>query len=343
MNILYPLKIDSYWPIGTIHREIGKRIQHDVTAFVSKKDNIFDYEDVEVIPISGNKLEKALKYSLESLNASEYDVIHTGPRNYNVITGLRQIGTSTIHIHTIHNAKWGIDRGISPFVCRRTLVSLCDQLTTVSPYAASVAYQHTGARNEPIVIPNGVDIARFNSSQADTISKRILYIGRSAERKHPKLIAEIASILPEYHFRVRISGLKKMEALHRDLQSLNNVKILSHLSQGELCAEYASAEFFLAPYEKEGFGMTVLEALASGTPVIGYSSGNLPTLLNNNAGVIIKNLEPSKWANSIRINQDFARMNRKSIEKDARNFAEGYSWDKVSSQYTNLYQNIINE
>ena len=60
----------------------------------------------------------------------------------------------------------------------------------------------------------------------------------------------------------------------------------------ELSAAFASADVFVMPSDSETLGFVVLEAMASGIPVVGVAAGGLVDIIqNDNTGYLVKNSE----------------------------------------------------
>lgn len=80
-----------------------------------------------------------------------------------------------------------------------------------------------------------------------------------------------------------------------------NVKMLSWISQAELINLYASCKGFLTTSIDEDFGMTPVEAMASGKPVIAPNEGGYKeTVVNGKTGILIDNIDENKLAEAIK-------------------------------------------
>jgi glycosyltransferase involved in cell wall biosynthesis len=336
MEVFYPYRIDTYSPIGTIFREVGTRLPYSVTAFTGDNSSDFTFGDINVVYVGDRKKDWILQYILKGLSSGQYDLVHTGPVSHHLATGLGAMRGDATHIHTIHNAEWGIHRGLHPYVHRRLMMSLCDGLTAVSPYVVSKIKQHTNFRRSPVVIPNGVDINQFRQDRAETIPKKVLYVGRAVNRKHPEIVYQLAERMCEFSFEVRIKHLEKKEELKSKMESLKNVRILNRLSSDELASQYASASVFIAPYEREAFGMTVLESLASGTPIVGLKRGNIPNLImNGKGGIVINSLSTDDWQRGV------AEISANTSDFSTRKIALKFSWDAIAKEYKSYYKDVL--
>jgi len=80
-----------------------------------------------------------------------------------------------------------------------------------------------------------------------------------------------------------------------------NVQILSWVSQKELLSLYSKCKGFITTSKDEDFGMTPVEAMASGKPVIAPNEGGYKeTILDGVTGRLIEDIDPKKVGNAVR-------------------------------------------
>ena len=100
---------------------------------------------------------------------------------------------------------------------------------------------------------------------------------------------------------------------------------------------YAAADVFVLPSLFEGFGMTILEAMACGLPVV--SSGNTGAaglIENGRNGFVFHDQDEVPGILQNLIDADL----RKRIGHEARKTAEEYTWDKETARYEGIYYRI---
>ncbi|MGZ4461600.1 MAG: glycosyltransferase family 4 protein [Gaiellaceae bacterium] len=106
---------------------------------------------------------------------------------------------------------------------------------------------------DPIYTPNGSEHEDF-----------LLFVGAVQARKDPLTAAHTARALGR---RLVVAGPLKDSALARELEGLG-AELRGYVSKEELASLYRRAACLLFPTRYEGFGLPVLEAMASGTPVV---------------------------------------------------------------------------
>ena len=91
----------------------------------------------------------------------------------------------------------------------------------------------------------------------------LLFAGRLAVEKGVKTLASAAALLPEADLRVAGEGPEASE-----LQKVGRISLLGHLSPSDVHYEMSRAQALVVPSISETFGLVILEAFATGTPVI---------------------------------------------------------------------------
>jgi glycosyltransferase involved in cell wall biosynthesis len=114
-----------------------------------------------------------------------------------------------------------------------------------------------------IVAPNGVDPA-FSPSGRPRTHDYLLFVGAIQGRKDPLAAAAAAA---EVGLPLVVVGPTKDERLAGELEALG-ADLRGYVPQEELAELYRGAACLLIPSRFEGFGLTLLEAMASGTPVV---------------------------------------------------------------------------
>ncbi len=140
-----------------------------------------------------------------------------------------------------------------------------------------------------IVVPGGVDPQRFHPNAARRPSMTgeqpyILFVGSLEPRKNLTMLLEAwAEIGPRFPgFSLAIAGAGGPHASSRVFRpvsfpgGLERVHYLGYVPDAVLPTLYAGAALFVFPSLEEGFGLPVLEAMASGAPVVASAAGALP-------------------------------------------------------------------
>jgi len=149
---------------------------------------------------------------------------------------------------------------------------------------------HYGIPEEKVsVIYNAVESGRFRPLGAGKIPDMVLYIGRIDKRKGIEfLIRSMPLVLRELPgARLVVGGkggdLEKMKALVGRLHLESSVTFLGFVPDDRLNALYNQAQCVVVPSIFEGFGITVIEAVAAGTRVVGADVDGIRGILSDGA------------------------------------------------------------
>ena len=208
------------------------------------------------------------------------------------------------------------------------------------------------ARTDPFdvaVIPNGVDSDLFRPHAAATSSEsetpfRILFAGRLREQKNLTLLLdELARLRREgvTAFRLDVAGDGPLgPAMHKRAEHLGlseNIVWHGWVTKPELGALYQTADCFVNPSLYEGLPNTVLEAMASGLPVIASRvAGNDTLVASRETGLLFDLEEPRQLGDALTtLLADRAAARQMGARGRAR-VVERFSWQVVADAYLRL-------
>lgn len=113
---------------------------------------------------------------------------------------------------------------------------------------------------------------------------------------------------------------------------------LGAVSEERLCALYRCAAALVYPSRYEGFGLPILEAMASGAPVIGALAGSIPEVVGD-AGLLIDPDDTAAWTEAIvRVLNDDAFRHRLSAAGLAR--ARAFTWERTARTTLDVYRKV---
>jgi glycosyltransferase involved in cell wall biosynthesis len=131
---------------------------------------------------------------------------------------------------------------------------------------------------EAKVIPNGIDVDRFSAAEPyDHDRPYLLCVGRLEEYKGVQQVIRAMTEFPNHDLLIAGSGpyREQLETITERANVEDRVRFLGYVSDEELPGLYRGAEVFMTLSSFESFGLTVGEALASGTPCIVLRRGAL--------------------------------------------------------------------
>jgi glycosyltransferase involved in cell wall biosynthesis len=204
------------------------------------------------------------------------------------------------------------------------------------------------------VIPFGVDeafLAEPEESRAETRKRWgvsdnafvVLHVGSVGERKNvPTVIAAVAGLrsagLDAWLLQVggSFTAGQQREVASRGIQS--SVRAIGTAAEPDLRAAYRAADVLLFPSHYEGFGFPVLEAMASGLPVVTSGAGGLAEVAGD-AAVVVSGRETEPYVAALRrLAED--RTRRDALVERGRERAACYSWIETARRTAEVYRSL---
>ncbi|KGK98388.1 LPS biosynthesis protein [Methanococcoides methylutens] len=276
------------------------------------------------------------------LKSREYDVVHA--HSYHAFpaffAALAKPGNKFVFTPHYHRSGHTYFRNLlhKPYkLFGRMIFTRADTIICVSEFEKGLVTDDFNVSGKIEKIPNGINLAEFEKlkpQKDESDEKTLLYVGRLEKYKGVQYIIQA---LPELTgFRFRIVGKGPYEDELRNLADQvgvsDRIEWLKGISRYELLQCYASADVFLMLSKHEAYGITVAEALASGTPCIVARGSALDEFVDGGycVGVDIP-ISKESFSGEIKMlisNVDTKRDSSKKL----------MDWDEVAEKTEDVYQ-----
>lgn len=198
----------------------------------------------------------------------------------------------------------------------------------------------------------GVDRTIFHPGRRDMAWRRaqgisdgetaILFFGRLVLEKGVSTYVDVIAALQSVGLKVRpllVGGGPALNAF----APLSGIVATGHLQDAELARAVASADIMLTPSTTETFGNVVLEAMASGVPVVSADAPSARALIEHGrSGWLCPARNIASYLTSIVPLIEDAQL-RQTAGREAAQASDGYSWGAVSESVELTYQTVIRE
>jgi glycosyltransferase involved in cell wall biosynthesis len=207
-------------------------------------------------------------------------------------------------------------------------------------------------------IPNGVDPTTFDVGEATAREFRerhgladalvVAFVGRLHRRKGLDVLADVAGRFQaadgdwgplEFVIVGQDDGYEESFRRQLDEHGVSNVTLLGYVPRRRVRVALGAADAFVLPSYSEGQPMSVLEALAAGTPVVASSACSLPEIERADAGLIVP---PEVTAVKRGLEAVLADpTERLRFARNARELARNrFSWHRVLEELLDLYRDV---
>lgn len=213
----------------------------------------------------------------------------------------------------------------------------CTQLVlTLNEESLSIAKALTNSRVE--ILPNFIeaDYCRGATRLINSKIKNVLYVGHVQKTKGSEELLNVARIRTDLHFI--LVGPVDDEIGKKDIPS--NVTLTGNVAAEKVKKFLFNADIFLFPSYSEGFSISVLEAMASGIPIIATDVGANREMIENKGGLIIPVRDEKEILNSLSI-MESVELRKEMSEWNVEKFKNYYTKDKVMSCLIRKYESIV--
>ncbi len=371
--------VNSYYPpwIGGAETYVSnvahglKNLGHDVSVYCSERplESGESYEDgIRVI-----RMKTPLRFYGTPITrlprqifTESYDIVHANfPGPYlAALSGFIAKERNTPSVLTWHNDLPPVTSGAGIAVNIHDKLSCSyldfyDKIIATTKVYANTSKTLRRYSNKLSVIHNGVDTTRFNPQvKGDAIRERF-HLGQSkvavfvgalttfhAYKGVDVLLKAFKNTCETIDLRLLIVGAGDLSAnykkLAEELGIFSKVIFTGRVKDLELPEYYAASDFAILPSKdsSEGFGLALLEAMATGKPVIGSRVGGIPEFVIEGANGLL--VEPNNVDQLARAMLSLARDDdsRSTMGRSGLAFAKSNDWSSVARKLTELYATL---
>ena len=340
---------------------ISYAIPHRLSRFV---ENVFFHEvELSTYPLFEHSLYD-LALTSKMIEVAQYeklDLMHVHYAIPHAVSAylarqvLRKSNLDLKLITTLHGTDItlvGLEPSFMPLVKFSTEES--DGVTVVSRFLKEKTLTNYNIEKEIEVIYNFIDIEKFKPAKSDIYRNHIAPDGEKvlvhtsnfrAVKRVPDTIRILSKVRNEIPAKLLLIGdgpeRSECERLVRELDLGKDVVFLG--KQDSLAEILNAADLFLMPSQSESFGLSALEAMACGIPVISSSVGGLPELnIHNETGFIaeIGDIDRmSKYAIDLLTNEKkYSTFSKNSRDRAVNRFDKKL----IVPQYVSYYEKVMN-
>ncbi len=297
------------------------------------------------------------------LRAERPDVIEAvGPHLLPWVARLARPGTPVVgsyladlpsYFFTVASPRWRPwVRRLRPAIWTGTklLYRPCHVVVAISPALADQMRQ--GGMPRVVTIPWGVDAELFGPHRRDPALREawgagpedtvLLYVGRLARTKVlPVLFTAFQRLAAAGRYRLVVVGEgEERPAVERIASYVSGVHYMGQIGHSEMLARiYASADIFVTPSASETLGLTAIEALASGLPVVGTRQGGIQSVVTDAVGALVSPDDPAALAEAV---EAIRRRGPDALRAAARRRAvEHFAWETTFRRTFELYHLLV--
>jgi len=257
-------------------------------------------------------------------------------------------------IITVHGADVFSLRNAALIVVKKWIVNNADRIVTVSSALAEVLRTDIRSHRYLDIISMGVDASLFSpDKKSEAIREQygihgpfLLFVGRLTEKKGVRYLIDAMPLVVENipEVKLLVVGHGELARELRDqvrLRGLEEVVLfVGGVANAQLPAYYATADIFIGPSvqvkggDTEGFGLTFVEAIMSGCPVIGTRVGGIEDIIEEGqTGFLAPPGDAILLAEKILYLIEKSAKYRGNMAQARRQIAAKYDWSIIAGKY----------
>lgn len=293
-------------------------------------------------PFDKNNL-KAYRMFKNLVETEHYDIIHTHTPNASMIVRLacrnvRKQGTKIVYTaHGFHFYKGApLKNWLMYYPVERFCAKYTDVLITINTEDFELAQKKFHVQDTFYVPGVGIDLSKIDDISPNRTAIRktmnvpedcmlLLSVGElNANKNHEIVVKALAKLNnPNVHYAIAGLGDKKeyLEQLATELGVQNQFHLLGYRT--DAFSLYKTADVFVFPSFREGLSVSLMEAMASGSPVVCTRiRGNVDLIKNGKGGLLFAPTDEDALCSNLRtlidhpnLIQEYGAYNKKAIEK----------------------------
>lgn len=272
------------------------------------------------------------------------DVVHSHlPILHYVVPAAERAGVTNM-VHTLHSvaSKETRSKLKAAFYGHLYRKGIVRPVALGEITAESIVERYRVNRESIAIVPNGIDLSlyRCNRDYAVEGTMEVAHVGRFEGAKNHALIVECAKLLKERDIPVRFH-LYGVGSLFNEMK--NRVEkfqlydvIFFHGLVDDVPRVLAQADAFIFPSLYEGMPMVLVEAMASGLPIVSSKVGGIPDMVDDGESAILSDLIASEFADALQSLFSDASL-RKRIGSAALARSVEFGSDFMARRYCSVY------
>lgn len=360
--------------------EVGKRLakRHEITVLTSqlpktKREEVI--EGMRVVRTPCLYLEKlpepfpppytvCTNFVWDLLKQKDADVFHIHNQfwyYFDTLAAIKLVMKKKL-ILTLHNAKpenisFLTDKlgEIYDWAIGSKIMAVSDRIIAVSNYTKQVTVPDKYKRKAD-VIWNGVDTGKFTPRNSRERIRRKFGVGdeplvlsnfRLVKQKGGAYLVDAFSKVKKELKDARLIVIGKgplRESLEKECARhgvSNSVSFVTGIPENELPFYYSAADVFVLPSLWEPCAVVLLEAMASGKPMVATAVGGTPELVSKDCGVLVKPKDGNALAEGILHVLGDEKVKRRMGAASRKRAVENFGWDVVAKKVEAVYKKVV--
>ncbi len=229
---------------------------------------------------------------------------------------------------------------------QKILNSAWKMVVSTRDYVNLISKKYSIPKTKIYKIPNGVDLEHFRSVSTRLHSPvRLLSVGRLSKPKNvPLLIRSFKLVMENNHPDMELHIVGKGEEKNKIFDLIKKEELEKKVTlHGALLGKdlydiYSYSDIFVLASECESFPLVLVEAMASGLPIVVSDITSVKNIVKNNATGLLVKPTPENFAGAVEKLLGNSQL-RKKLIKNGLEEVKKYDWNKIVRKFEHIYMN----
>lgn len=276
-----------------------------------------------------------LPYLIKTYRKEKFDILRVhnpyfvGPAAAVFKTLFPQVPIVASYLH--------LEAGLNAWISRRVIKAF-DHIITISKATKKEIIEAMLYPGEKISVAYpGVD-KRFTPHHKKGAGFTIMFVGGLKKRKNPEFLLQVLAKINRPEVELIFAG----DGPLRSRLVGKNIKVTGYIPEKDKPRLYHQADVVVLPSLKEGFGMTLIEAGASGLPVVGNDSWSVPEIIEAGVtGFLARPGDVDDWAETlIHLIKD-KDLSKKMGAAGRKQALAKFTWEKNIKTHMKVYEDLV--
>jgi glycosyltransferase involved in cell wall biosynthesis len=233
------------------------------------------------------------------------------------------------------------------FIFAKFILTFCDGIRVLTPFQKKMMNTHSLKTKKLFCFNEFVPTHLFPAKELSAISNIVLFIGYPYFLKGVDiLIKAFNQISPKYpNIVLKIVGFKMRESAERDFRSIDKrITFITSLDYPEIIRENTQSICLVLPSRTEGMGRVLIEAMASGRPVIGSNVGGIPEVIEDGRnGFLFESENVNDLADKLEKLLSKPELAKRMGEEGRKIVQEKFSSEKYCEHFTQMVHEVLKD
>lgn len=225
----------------------------------------------------------------------------------------------------------------------RTMYQYTDCLVSVNDIH-NEEIRKFGYKGHLVTILNGRDLQRFDTLALPSLSAKtikLFFVGFICERKNQRYLIDVLNHLPK-NFELFFIGEPLFDTYIKSLPKSDRVHFLGQRAFDELPKLMEGFHICTSASTEEAFSLSIIEALATGKPVVGLQNDTIDRLVTPQNGKSLPvATKPKSFAVEVQKIANLKQDEYNKMATSARESVKSLSWDRAMLSYQELYNSLV--